>query len=339
MKKQKSKRRRAFTLVELLVVIAVIGILLALLLPAVQQVRNSARRMQCKNNLKQIGLALHNYESTFGQLPPGYAYTLGADYGANTGYPVQSGYETANYLGQAWGAYLLPYIEQDNVYRLINFELPGFDITNQSAREISINTYLCPTDFWSIDGFVVRNDQVSPIEQYAASSYCANWGPASGVAETPSNPSDDWNLDATPDSSAGPFFRNSRTRMVEVLDGTSMTLAVGERTNGPILDEEGNPIGAPPHPNFENVWFAAIRDIDVPDDDHGHMVLFDAEYGPNRARGEGTGADRGISAPHEGLAHFLLLDGSVHTVAETIDISVFRAMASIRGGEVVRHEF
>ena len=110
---------------------------------------------------------------------------------------------------------------------------------------------------------------------------------------------------------------------------------MGERTNGPILDNDGNPIGVPPHPNFENVWFAATRDIDDPEDDHGHMVLFDCEYGPNQARGEGTGADRGVSAPHAGLAQFVFMDGSVHTVRETIDIQTYRALASIRGGEVI----
>ena len=77
------------------------------------------------------------------------------------------------------------------------------------------------------------------------------------------------NLDATPDNSSGPFYRNSRTRFGDISDGTSNSLAVGERTNGPILDLDGNPIGVAPHPNFENVWFAAIRDIEVPDDDHG----------------------------------------------------------------------
>lgn len=339
MPRQTFNQRTAFTLVELLVVIAVIGVLIGMLLPAVQQVREAARRTACKNNLRQLAMAMHNYESALGQFPPGYSYISGADYAAQTGYPVASGFETANYLGHGWGAHILPFIEQSNLHDQIDFKLPGFDPVNLVAREYQIGTFLCPTDTWSPRNFVVRNDSVVPVERYSAASYCANWGPASGVFETPGDPDDDRNLDATPDASEGPFFRNSKTRFSDIRDGTSSTLAIGERTNGPILDLDGNPIGAPPHPNFENVWFAAIRDIDAPDDDHGHMVLFDAEYGPNQARGEGTGADRAVSAPHNGLAQFGFLDGSVHTIAESIDIAVYRALASMRGGEVIGDDY
>jgi prepilin-type N-terminal cleavage/methylation domain-containing protein/prepilin-type processing-associated H-X9-DG protein len=331
--KMQIKSKKAFTLVELLVVISIIGILIGMLLPAVQQVREAARRTACKNNLRQLALALHNYESSFQEFPPGYAYISGTDYAAETGYPVGSG--SANHLGQAWGAYVLPYMEATNLHAQINFALPGFDVANLAARETQISTFICPTDSWSLNYFVIRDESASPVEKYAAASYCANWGPASGVAETPGDPSDDWNLDATPDLSEGPFYRNSRVRFGNIKDGTANTLALGERTNGPILDGDGNPIGAPPHPNFENVWFAAIRDIDDPEDDHGHMVLFDAEYGPNRASGEGTGADRGVSAPHDGVAQFAFLDGSVHTINENISIVTYRALASIKGGEVV----
>ena len=327
------KDRFGFTLVELLVVIAIIGVLIGMLLPAVQQVREAANRTVCKNNLRQLALAIHNYESALMQFPPGYAYIAGSEYAQQTNYPI--GDPIANHLGQAWGAFILPQIEQGNLHQQIDFKLPGFDATNQIARETQIRTFICPTDSWSDSNFVIRDESTTPVEKYAAASYCANWGPASGVFETPGDTSDDWNLDATPDRSEGPFFRNSKTRFANVTDGTSSTLALGERTNGPILDEDGTPIGVPPHPNFENVWFGAIRDIDVPDDDHGHMVLFDAEYGPNRARGEGTGADRGISAPHGGLAQFAFLDGSVHTISQDISLETYRALASMKGGEVV----
>ena len=248
-------------------------------------------------------------------------------------------YLDANHLGQAWGASILPQIEQNNLFNQVNFDLPPFDPVNQFAREQHLPVFLCPSDPWSPGNFVVRDESTSVVEQYAAASYCANWGPASGVEDTPTDTSDDVNLDATPDLSEGPFYRNSKIRFADIQDGTSSTIAIGERTNGPILDNDGNPIGVPPHPNFENVWFAAVRDIDVPDDDHGHMVLFDAEYGPNQARGDGTGADRGVSAPHSGLAQFALMDGSVHSIRETIDITVYRAICSIRGGEVVSDVF
>lgn len=313
-------RRSGFTLVELLVVIAIIGILIGMLLPAVQQVREAARRTACKNNLRQLALALHNYESGLMQFPPGYAFVNGTDF-ASTGNPVED--PSANHLGQAWGAFILPQMEQGNLHQQINFRLSGFDVANLEARETPIQTFLCPTDVWSIGNFVVRDESATPVERYAAASYCANWGPAS---------SDD-NLDATPDAAGGPFFRNSRTRFSNITDGTSSTIALGERTNGPILDEDGQPIGLPPHPNFENVWFGAIRDIDTPDDDHGHMVLFDGQFGPNQARG--AGADRGVSAPHAGLAQFAYMDGSVHTINENISIDIYRALLTMSGGEVV----
>ena len=321
--------RHAFTLVELLVVIAIIGILIGMLLPAVQQVREAARRTVCKNNIRQMVLAMHNYESGLMSFPPGYVHVLGRD-----SENLISGFEDANHFGQAWGAFILPHIEQPNLFSQIDFRAPAFALSNLDARETELPVFICPTDNFSPGNFVVRNESSNPVERYAAASYCANWGPASGVADTPGDTSDDINLDATPDQSRGVFFRNSRTTFGRITDGTSNTLAIGERTNGPILGVDGEPIGVPPHPNYENAWFAAVRDIDAPDDDHGHMVLFDTEYGPNGARG-GGGADRGVAAPHQGLAQFGFLDGSVHTFGVSIDISVYRALSSIGGGEVI----
>lgn len=334
-----NRNRSGFTLVELLVVIAVVGVLMALLLPAVHAVREAARRTACKNNLRQLGLGLHSYEAAFQRFPVGYAFMTGSDFSAKTGYPLAPGADDANHLGFSWGTYLLPFLEEQNLYDQVQFNLPGFDPANQAAREFSLKVFLCPTDSWSPDHFVVRDESTTPVQQYAAASYCANWGPASGVADTPADPSDDLNLDATPDQSQGPFYRNSRTRTADVIDGLSHTLAIGERTNGPILDENRQPIGTPPHPNFETSWFAAAHDATNLTDDHGHMVLFDAEYAPNRAHGSGTGADRGISAPHAGLAQFAFLDGSVHTVNQQIDLSVYRGLASIRGREILGDDY
>jgi prepilin-type N-terminal cleavage/methylation domain-containing protein len=151
-------RRPGFTLIELLVVISIIGILIGMLLPAVQQVREAARRTVCKNNLRQLSLALHNYESGLQQFPPGYAYVSGSDY-ASTGYSIGAG--DANHLGQAWGAFILPQLEQGNIYDQVDFKLPGFDVANLTARETEISTFLCPTDSWSIGNFVVRDESVS----------------------------------------------------------------------------------------------------------------------------------------------------------------------------------
>lgn len=129
-------RRRGFTLIELLVVIAIIAILITLLLPAVQQAREAARRSACKNNLKQLALGLHNCESTFGLLPPGYLHKFspsGAD-------------QQANHMGFAWGCMILPQLEQANLYAQFNFNIPIFDVQNLQPREYHLKVFLCQTD-------------------------------------------------------------------------------------------------------------------------------------------------------------------------------------------------
>ena len=345
--------RAAFTLIELLVVIAIVAILVALLLPAVQSAREAARQTACRSHLKQIGLAMHNYESTHGVLPPGYLHIPGddgtsRDYESVAGYPVAGGMGEANHMGLAWGTFLLPFIEQTNLYETVDFDRPNFELTNLEARETHLEAYLCPSDAYSDGQFVIRDESVNPAERYAASSYAANYGPAVGVSLTPGDETDDVNLDASPApgtepanatirAAGGVFYRNSATAVRDIQDGLSNTLAVGERHNGPILDVEGRPLLAVGgiHVEFENAWFSACRDLDEPADDHGHMVLFDTEYGPNRAAGDGTGADRGVFGPHAGYAQFLLCDGSVRPIAETVDLDTYRALSSRAGGELI----
>ncbi|MEM1063263.1 MAG: DUF1559 domain-containing protein, partial [Planctomycetota bacterium] len=342
--------------IELLVVIAIIAIIVALLLPAVQQAREAARRTACKNNLKQLGLALHNYESAFGTLPPGYLYTPGSDF-----HTLSAGEDpVANHQGLAWGSMVLSFLEQDALYDTIDLDLPVFDAANLAPREQSLAVFLCPSDAFSQGRFVDRGPSGSP-ENYAMASYAANWGPASGRVEA-SNPAADppediiVNLDQTPDpgsegvnapfpAAKGVFFRNSRIRLRDVTDGLSNTVALGERTNGPITDSSGNLIGTSPHPDFENAWFAAVRDVSVPDDDHGHMVLFDGEFAPNSPRPnvntlsyDDVGLDRGLSAPHTGMCQFVLLDGSVRAVTTSIDLGLYRNLCQ-RDDGVVLGEF
>ncbi|MEQ9070724.1 MAG: DUF1559 domain-containing protein, partial [Gimesia chilikensis] len=175
--KVQTHRPRGFTLIELLVVIAIIAILIALLLPAVQQAREAARRTSCKNNLKQLGLGLHNYHDTHGCYPPGYIYRPGA---------------SGNQLGFGWVAMILPMIDQANLYNEFNFNLPIFDAANLTAREKQIPGLLCPSDSVSENNFV---EMGSSAERYAMGCYVANFGPP--------------DLDATQEKRAGMFSRNS----------------------------------------------------------------------------------------------------------------------------------
>ena len=304
------RKRLAFSLVELLVVIAIIGILVGLLLPAVQAAREAARRASCQNNLKQLGLALHNYETTHRILPPGYIHKYGL---------ASSGAQAANHAGLAWGAMLLPQLEQSNLYFQLDSTIPIWDPQNLAARETHLNVFLCPTDPFSADEFVIRNASSNPIEQYAAASYAANWGPASPTI----------NLDDTPERSQGVFFRNSKMRVASIVDGLSNTFAIGERTNGPI-PTSGPSTGG--HSVFETAWTAAVRDVDDLPDDHGHMVLFETQFRPNQVDGD----DKGISAPHPGrIAQFALCDGSIQAISANIDAAVYDALATRHQGEVV----
>ena len=200
----KQPRRYAFTLVELLVVIAIIGVLVALLLPAVQAAREAARRMQCGNNLRQIGLALHNHESSLGRLPSGY------DYLVTPGYPS---------IGQhfyRWSAHamLSPYLEQSNIYNKLKLDIP-LHMTgtpthpdNAPLVKLTVPTFLCPSD-------VRRN--VNP--DWGAVNYVMNYG--SGLPG---------GLDLDAD---GVFYINSKTRLADVTDGLSNTAAFSEQTLGP----------------------------------------------------------------------------------------------------------
>lgn len=209
-----NRARRAFTLVELLVVIAIIGVMVGLLLPAVQAAREAARRSQCSNNLRQIGLGLHNYEATYRRLPSGWI--------ANTpdGEP-----------GWSWAVALLPYLEQDNIMQEINVGLPIEDDVHANVRTYVIPTFICPSDTGKNvfrmakgdghhdhdHGFATNVD----LGEYLFSMSKSNYAGVFGTME----------LEDDPYNGDGTFYGNSRTKFRDIVDGLSNTIIVGERSS------------------------------------------------------------------------------------------------------------
>src|SRR5262245_6551315 len=191
----KRGRRGAFTLIELLVVIAIIAVLVGLLLPAVQKVREAANRLQCNNNLKQIGLALHNYHDRMGTFPPGYASAVAAD-GSDLG------------PGWGWAAFLLGDLEQGNLQKQIQFNADIGNAVNALARVQSLRILRCPSDPAPQTFTTATNPVV-----VALANYVGVFGTAEEITDNPGGGN-------------GVFYRNSRIRMADIIDGTSNTLAV-----------------------------------------------------------------------------------------------------------------
>jgi len=319
------RRVQGFTLIELLVVIAIIAILISLLLPAVQQAREAARRTQCKNNLKQIILAMHNYEGTHRTLPPGYIYRPDPSID-----PAPVPGDFVNGLGFGWAVMILPELEQGNLFQLFDTTEPLYANINQTPREQELPMFLCPSDPFTESSFVQPNPTNLPDEELAGSSYVANWGSVVRTGDVAPLPTET-RMDLTPNQANGVFYRNSKTRFRDISDGLTNTLAIGERTNGPFPNS-GN---LPPGPgvvseNFETAWAGAIREYGVVHDDNPHFVLFDTEYPPNFP----LGTIRGLSSAHPGIGQFALCDGSARAINQYIDRDVLNALATRAGGEV-----
>jgi prepilin-type N-terminal cleavage/methylation domain-containing protein/prepilin-type processing-associated H-X9-DG protein len=290
-----SKTRFGFTLIELLVVIAITAILIALLLPAVQQAREAARRTSCRNNLRQFAIAFHNYHDTHQCFPPGYVFKPGPQ---------------GNAAGAGWGAMLLLFLEQSTTYNQLNFSEPVYAPVNALTRVIHLPVFLCPSDTVSATGFV---EMGGTAERYAMASYVASFGPP--------------DLDDTQEQRDGLFSRNSKTRIADITDGTSSTLMLGERENGPFRRAGTHGV----HFNYETTWFSAVREFDDPTDDHGHMVLFQTGNVPNSPLSD----DRDVSAPHVGYANFLFADGHVQIISENVDFQLYQSLSTRAGAEVV----
>ena len=305
------RRVRGFTLIELLVVIAIIAILIALLLPAVQQAREAARCSQCKNNLKQVGLALHNYHDTHGVFPND----------TWTYFPDPTDLSNGQARNFSWMAYILPFVDQSPLYNQINFsaQLVGQQINGQPITGQIISAYNCPS--------AAENDP-SVFRGYAITNYAGSqgfdwWRRKNQVHE-------------------GVFSLQSKVSMKSIRDGTSNTIAVGEvPTNG--MKSGGRRCGAGQVRNgggeaVYRMWAVshthmtvqkdAAYQLKMPDNQPASAAPSGGEFwyrgpyswGPLYIAAHCLNSEwPGPGSVHEGGAHFLMADGAVRFISENID--------------------
>ncbi|MDG3006223.1 DUF1559 family PulG-like putative transporter [Paludisphaera mucosa] len=354
MKISRDGRTRGFTLIELLVVIAIIAVLIALLLPAVQSAREAARRIQCTNNMKQLGLAVHNYLDSHNVLPPAAQGGLGAVYMNYTGYSL-----------------LLPYIEQTNGYNLFNFSLnsggaspiqgwskPG----NSTAFALQFGLFLCPSNRATGEVGATTSDGWS-LDKVAVTDYLFSGGAnryvLKGYGET---------------NRMGPFGFDTATRLAEIQDGTSNTFLMGESAGG----NQRNKFYAAGTTNrvcmplasyntagpvyYDNLMFMAYgrsrtwtvggstariigglvaRTVDsvgnaYPVNDcagESYTDVFDAA--PGLAYPASGQKLTNFRSTHPGTTNFLFGDGTVRGVKDSISPAAYQALSTVAGGEVV----
>jgi type II secretory pathway pseudopilin PulG len=290
----------------LLVVIAIIGILVGLLLPAVQAAREAARRMSCQNNLHQIGIALHNYHGVHNQFPFGWVASNDHDE-----------------PGWGWAAQLLPFMEETNAANLIDWRLPIEIDAHANARLHSVKNFVCPSDIGPIifeiaeadghdhdhgdslrDGDDDDDHGIGHADNGLDKLFEIAKGNYSGMFGT-------FDLHDAPFRGDGVFFGNSRIGLSQVTDGSSSTIVVGER---------GSRLGG-------TIWHGVIHEANQAE----ARIIGVADHAPN----DPVGHFEDFSSYHSGVTGFVMGDGSVRHLSDSINLLTFQAMATRQNGEIV----
>jgi prepilin-type N-terminal cleavage/methylation domain-containing protein/prepilin-type processing-associated H-X9-DG protein len=315
---QTARKRAAFTLIELLVVIAIIAILIGLLLPAVQKVRDAAARATCQNNLKQLGLAMHNHHDTVGGLPSNVR-------------PAAAGGVRVR-----WATYLLPYVEQVNAFNALNLNLNWSDPANLPVTGQKIKVYQCPSapnsdrkDYDPSSGnptaAIVASGDYSGL--YGIDPRLVSVGLATGTADS------------------GALSKTVRLKFGDFTDGLSNTLHLTESAGKPNLFRVGRQVGTPPTTMVQGGgWCRPASEVPLLTGTTPDGVTVPGPCGINCANGEqvtsypdpyhGTDGTGLIYGFHSGGVNTLFVDGSVSLIRQSLPINILAALVTRNGGEV-----
>lgn len=352
-----SSRRRGFTLIELLVVIAIIAVLIALLLPAVQQAREAARRTQCRNNMKQLGLALHNYHDIHGMFPPVYTYALGPILAAALGDPQNTTVEDFNIHG--YTEFILPYMDHLNVYNQINFQQAAFSPTslplpstvfsptapNQSATDEVIPSFICPStprtsNTGRINFGALFNPALAPAQILVNGAYI-DYSPMGG----PRRGFGDIVTAAGEGSERSGLMNNNRNMSVtKVTDGVSNTIALAEQAGRNSLWRKGKKISDHnatgtsvaliggtyggqwnEFSHWENWQTGSLYDGTDPGGDDGGPCAVNCT----------NESGKGMYSFHPGNVTILLGDGAARSISDSISTVTAGRLITSQGGTVL----
>jgi prepilin-type N-terminal cleavage/methylation domain-containing protein/prepilin-type processing-associated H-X9-DG protein len=355
--------RKAFTLIELLVVIAIIGVLIGLLLPAVQKVREAAARAQCVNNLKQIGIALHNYHDTYSKFPPGY---IDGQTNPNDTPDLDMG------PGWGWAALLLPFVEQQNLFNQINFSQGITNGNNATIAQMPLKIYQCPSDGYQQPVILYDSTFTNPIATVAHGNYVAACGWEECFMNAGGNPQPTYLNNDDPNDSpitagdptdgilgmgvsctfgaagVGLFYRNSTNRIANVTDGLSNTVIVGERCAAHSPTTWAGAVTGARCPAWmcTTPWTTPYTPpSQAPVDPVNGSAYDNADFDEALCLAHGNythkpNSDNPIFDPdtfwsmHIGGANFLFGDGSVHFLTSGIDPTTYQYLMTIAGGDL-----